>query len=312
MNTRTRTLQRMKKRASDPPVPKDYKELEERIDERLSQLQRHIDEIQAKIDTLNETLGKRLDETNQSLQALDVLLRARTDRTAWTWLLGRARNEGCDFAGATFSLHWYLQKDKFDALSYADFKKNVQEMVKDTCKEARKEHWLFQGIVVIADWHHKGHRRDDGHHDGYNGSNYHVHILTFGKPKTEVLRYMASWWGNHNLGQYVKHGAHAGTIEYKWSVDYGWYVYLLDNLHGSTKGIGKAITMSTNKYSHHIPRWFTDALKEQETRDLFEGRWDVNDWRWSALMRPIGTFDRGQADGLVAPEDEFIEFDIKG
>ena len=32
MNTRTRTLQRMKKRVSDSPVPKDYKELEEHIE----------------------------------------------------------------------------------------------------------------------------------------------------------------------------------------------------------------------------------------------------------------------------------------
>ena len=74
MNNRTRTLKRIRKRALDASVPKD-------IDTRL-------DEIQAEIDTLNETLGKRLDETNRSLQALDMLLRARTDRTAWTWLLG--------------------------------------------------------------------------------------------------------------------------------------------------------------------------------------------------------------------------------
>ena len=288
MNTRTRTLQRMKKRVFDSPVPKDYKELEERIDERLSQLQIHMDE--------------RLDKIVNALHVLDESLRKVSSHSAWDILHDRERNELCDFAGATFSLHWYWRKGKNTAICYEDFKGHVQRMIEDTCRQARKEHWLFQGIVVIADWHHRGHRQADGHHRGNNNKDYHVHILTFGKPKAEVLKYMAEWWGKHLLGQYVKHGTHVGTIEYKWSVDYGWYVYLLDNLHGSTKGIGKAITMSTNKYNHHkAGKWISGLFKET---------WSAEDWR--LYMRPIGTYDRGAADGLVDQYDEFIEFDEGG
>lgn len=288
MNTRTRTLQRIKKRASGSPVPKDYKELEERIDKKLSQLQGHIDE--------------RLDKIVDALHVLDESLRKVSGRSAWDILYDRERNESCDFAGATFSLQWYLHKGKNSAIGYEDFKGHVQRMIEDTCRQARREHWLFQGLVVISDWHHKGQRQPDGHHKGYNGQDYHIHILTFAKPKTEVLKYMAKWWGDKNLGQYVRYGSFKGTIRYNWSVDYGWYVYLLDNYKGSTKGIGKIITMNTNKYNHHkAGEWISG---------LFKKTWSAEDWR--SFMRRIGTYDRGAADGLVDQYDEFIEFDEGG
>lgn len=286
MNVRRRALRklRLKQDASIEDVEKKFEHVQHGMDELLDRLE---------------------SSAESSLHLLDEALRKVTGRTVWDFVEDRERNQSIDFAGATFSLHWYLKKGRFDTMSYADFKKNVQGMVKDTCKEARKEHWLFQGIVVIADWHHRGHRQADGHHRGNNNKDYHVHILTFGKPKAEVLKYMAEWWGKHLLGQYVKHGTHVGTIEYKWSVDYGWYVYLLDNLHGSTKGIGKAITMSTNKYNHHKPGWI-------ESNALFNRTWAVNDWHWSAFMRPMGSYDRAQADGLVDREDQFDEFGIDG
>jgi hypothetical protein len=288
MNTRTRTLQRIKKRASGSPVPKDYKELEERIDEKFSQLQKHMDE--------------RLDKIVDALHVLDESIRKVSGRSAWDILHDRARNESCDFAGATFSLQWYWHKGKNTAICYDDFKGHVQRMIEDTCRQARREHWLFQGLVVVSDWHHKGQRQPDGHHKGYNGQDYHIHILTFAKPKTEVLKYMAKWWGDKNLGQYVRYGSFKGTIRYNWSVDYGWYVYLLDNYKGSTKGIGKIITMNTNKYNHHkAGEWISG---------LFKKTWSAEDWR--LFMRPIGTYDRGAADGLVDQYDEFIEFDEGG
>lgn len=288
MNTRTRTLQRIKKRASGSPVPKDYKELEERIDEKFSQLQKHMDE--------------RLDKIVDALHVLDESIRKVSGRSAWDILHDRARNESCDFAGATFSLQWYWHKGKNSAIGYEDFKGYVQRMIEDTCRQARRKHWLFQGLVVVSDWHHKGQRQPDGHHKGYNGQDYHIHILTFAKPKTEVLKYMAKWWGDKNLGQYVRYGSFKGTIRYNWSVDYGWYVYLLDNYKGSTKGIGKIITMNTNKYNHHkAGEWISG---------LFKKTWSAEDWR--LFMRPIGTYDRGAADGLVDQYDEFIEFDEGG
>lgn len=286
MNVRRRALRKLRLK-QDTSV--------EDVEKKLEHVQHGMDELLDRLESSAES----------SLHLLDEALRKVTGRTVWDFVEDRERNQSIDFAGATFSLHWYLKKGTFDTMSYADFKKNVQEMVKDTCKEARKEHWLFQGIVVIADWHHRGHRQADGHHRGNNNKDYHVHILTFGKPKAEVLKYMAEWWGKHLLGQYVKHGTHVGTIEYKWSVDYGWYVYLLDNLHGSTKGIGKAITMSTNKYNHHKPGWI-------ESHALFNRTWAVNDWHWSAFMRTMGSYDRAQADGLVERKDQFNEFGIDG
>ena len=314
MNTRTRTLQRIKKRAPGSPVPKDYKKLEERIDKKLSQLQGHMDErldkiVDALLDVLDERLSQMqrhmdeiLDKKVDALHVFDESLRKVSGRSAWDILHDRARNESCDFAGATFSLHWYWHKGKNSAIGYEDFKGHVQRMIEDTCRQARKEHWLFQGLVVISDWHHKGQRQHDGHHKGYNGQDYHIHILTFAKPKTEVLKYMAKWWGDKNLGQYVKHGTFKGTIRYNWSVDYGWYVYLLDNYNGSTKCIGKIVTMSTNKYNHHkAGKWISS---------MFIKPWSAGDWR--LFMRPIGTYDRGAADGLDDQDDDFIEFDEGG
>lgn len=288
MNTRTRTLQRMKKRVFDSPVPKDYKELEEHTEKKVNQLNRQIDEI--------------TDNALHVLHVLDESLRKVSGHSAWDILYDRERNELCDFAGATFSLHWYWRKGKNTAICYEDFKGHVQRMIEDTCRQARKEHWLFQGLVVISDWHHKGKRQPDGHHKGYNGQDYHIHLLTFAKPKTEVLKYMAAWWGHENLGQYVSHGSFKGTIRYNWSVDYGWYVYLLDNYTGSTNGTGKIITMSTNKYNHHKPGKWIDSL--------FVKTWSAEDWR--SFMRQIGTYDRGAADGIVDQRDEFIEFDEGG
>ena len=50
MNTRTRTLQRMKKRASGSPVPKDYKALGERIDKKLEHIEKGLDQLRRHID----------------------------------------------------------------------------------------------------------------------------------------------------------------------------------------------------------------------------------------------------------------------
>lgn len=297
MNTRTRTLQRMKKRASDSPVPKDYKELEEHIEKKLGQIDKKLNQLRRHID-------ERLDGMVNFLHEIDERTRKTSDVSVWDIKYDRARNESCDFAGATFSLHWFWHKGKNTAICYEDFKGHVQQMIEDTCRQARKEHWLFQGLVVISDWHHKGQRQPDGHHKGYNGQDYHIHLLTYAKPKTEVLKYMAKWWGDKNLGQYVRYSTFKGTIRYNWSVDYGWYVYLLDNYRGSTNGIGKIITMSTNKYNHHKAGKWIDST--------FVKTWGAADWYWRSFMRPIGTYDRGQADGIVDQRDEFIEFDEGG
>ena len=297
MNTGTRTLQRMKKRASDSPVPKDYKELEEHIEKKLGQIDKKLNQLRRHID-------ERLDGMVNFLHEIDERTRKTSDVSVWDIKYDRARNESCDFAGATFSLHWFWRKRKNTAICYEDFKGHVQRMIEDTCRQARREHWLFQGLVVISDWHHKGQRQPDGHHKGYNGQDYHIHILTFAKPKTEVLKYMAKWWGDKNLGQYVRYSTFKGTIRYNWSVDYGWYVYLLDNYTGSTNGIGKIITMSTNKYNHHKAGKWIDST--------FVKTWGADDWHWRSFMRPIGTYDRGAADGIVDQYDEFIEFDEGG
>lgn len=297
MNTRTRTLQRMKKRASGSPVPKDYKALEERIEKKLEHIEKGLDQLRRHIDDITDRMVNFLHE-------IDERTRKTSDISVWDIYYDRERNESCDFAGATFSLHWFWHKGKNTAICYDDFKEHVQRMIEDTCRQARKEHWLFQGLVVISDWHHKGKRQLDGHHKGYNGQDYHIHLLTFGKPKTAVLRYMAAWWGHKNLGQYVSHGSHNGTIRYNWSVDYGWYIYLLDNYTGSTNGIGKIITMSTNKYNHHKAGKWIDST--------FVKTWSAADWRWRSFMRRIGTYDRGAADGIVEQRDEFIEFDEGG
>lgn len=292
MNTGTRTLQRMKKRVSDSPVPKDYKE---RIDKKLEHIEKGLEQLRRHID-------ERLDGMVNFLHEIDERTRKTSDVSGWDIYFDRERNESCDFAGATFSLQWYWHKGKNSAIGYENFKGHVQQMIEDTCRQARREHWLFQGLVVISDWHHKGQRQPDGHHKGYNGQDYHIHILTFAKPKTEVLKYMAKWWGDKNLGQYVRYGSFKGTIRYNWSVDYGWYVYLLDNYNGSTKGIGKIITMNTNKYNHHKAGKWIDSM--------FVKTWSADDWR--LFMRRIGTYDRGAADGIVEQRDEFIEFDEGG
>ena len=71
MNTRTRTLQRMKKRASDSPVPKDYKALEERIDKKLEHIEKGLDQLRRHID-------ERLDGMDNSLHVLGESLRKVT------------------------------------------------------------------------------------------------------------------------------------------------------------------------------------------------------------------------------------------
>lgn len=297
MNTSTRTLQRMKKRASDSPVPKDYKELEEHTEKKLEHIEKGLGQ-------LCRQMTEILDGMVNFLHEIDERTRKTSDVSIGDVLHGRERNESCDFAGATFSLHQRLRKGKNTAICYDDFKGHVQRMIEDTCRQARKERWLFQGLVVISDWHHKGKRQPDGHHKGYNGQDYHIHLLTYAKPKTEVLKYMASWWGHENLGQYVSHGSFNGTIRYNWSIDYGWYIYLLDNYTGSTNGIGKIITMSTNKYNHHKAGKWIDST--------FVKTWGASDWYWRSFMRRIGTYDRGEADGIVDKRDEFIEFDEGG
>ena len=107
MNTRTRTLQRMKKRASDSPVPKDYKE---RIDKKLEHIEKGLEQLRRQID-------EELDRMDNSLHVLGESLRKVTGYSIGDVLQGRTRNEACDFAGATFSLHGFGARER--TLQYA-------------------------------------------------------------------------------------------------------------------------------------------------------------------------------------------------
>ena len=107
MNTRTRTLQRMKKRASGSPVPKDYKA---RIDKKLEYIEKKLERLRRHID-------ERLDGMVNFLHEIDERTRKTSDVSAWDIYYDRARNESCDFAGATFSLHWFWRKER--TLQYA-------------------------------------------------------------------------------------------------------------------------------------------------------------------------------------------------
>ena len=81
MNTRTRTLQRMKKRASGSPVPKDYKELEEHTEKKLEHIEKGLGQLRRHID-------ERLDN---SLHVLGEILRKVTGYSIGDVLHDRAR-----------------------------------------------------------------------------------------------------------------------------------------------------------------------------------------------------------------------------
>ena len=76
MNTRTRTLQRMKKRASGSHVPKDYKELGERLDKKLEHIEKGLDQLHRHID-------ERLDRMVNFLHEIDERTRKTSDVSVW-------------------------------------------------------------------------------------------------------------------------------------------------------------------------------------------------------------------------------------
>lgn len=234
------------------------------------------------------------------------------------------------FSGSTMSLYWWQRKGSNDAMSYKEFKRNVKQMAKDTSEKARAERWAFTALIVLADWHHS-YYQGNGTWKGYNGKDYHVHILTYGTPTQAPIRFMCDWWQRHRMGHLNYKGkkldAMQGDIELKWNVDFGWYKYLLANLNGSTKGIGDVIAFDSLSWNRNgrkrIPRWLLDsgmvfdekflddnlAIIMKRLGIVFDNEpWAADDLRWSLCMSDMGTFKKKDKEGYVEPGIYFDEF----